>query len=84
MVFEAHSDPRDVEMETLIHERIQGMGGRHLRVQVKDGVVTLSGSTGDYEDKRQIETAVKMIGNVHQVINQIMVVSIEDPFDNYR
>jgi len=51
---------------------------------VKDGVVTLSGSAGDYEDKRQIETAVKMIGNVHQVINQIMVVSIEDPFDNYR
>jgi osmotically-inducible protein OsmY len=83
MVFEADSDPRDVEMETLIHERIQGRG-RHLRVQVKDGVVTLSGSAQDYEEKREIETAVKMIGNVHRVINEILVVSIEDPFDNYR
>lgn len=81
--FKPYSDPKDVEMELLIHGRLSGMG-RHLHATVKGGVVTLTGAADDLEEKRDMETAVKMIGGVKQVINEVRVASIEDPFDNYR
>lgn len=81
--FKPYSDPRDVEMESLIHERLRGMG-RHLHAAVNGGNVTLTGAADDLEEKRDIETAVKMIGGVRQLTNEIRVASVEDPFDNYR
>ncbi|HTA76744.1 MAG TPA: BON domain-containing protein [bacterium] len=83
MVFEPYSDPRDVEMEAHVHASLRGMG-EHLHVKVRGGVVTLSGIAEDFEEKRQMDTAVKMIGGVRQVINQVRVVSREEHFDNYR
>jgi hypothetical protein len=80
---ETPADPKDIELESLISRRIGGMG-THLHVRVKDGVVNLSGGAEDFEDKRRIETAVKGIGGVHQVINQVRVVSVSQSFDNYR
>jgi hypothetical protein len=81
--FKPYSDPKDVEMEALIYTRLRGMG-THLHVKVNGGEVTLSGSAEDYEDKRKIDTAVRMVGGVRHVINQIRVVSLEEHFDNYR
>ncbi len=73
----------DVEMADLVVRTLRGMG-EHLHVSARDGVVTLSGIAEDYEEKRQIDTAVKMIHGVHQVIDMIRVVSRESSFDNYR
>lgn len=81
--FKPYSDPRDVEMESLIHERLSGMG-RHLHATVREGVVTLTGAADDLEEKREIETAVRMIGGVRRVIDEIRIASVEDKFTNWR
>ncbi len=73
----------DVEMEVHVAHTLRGMG-EHLHVRVKGGIVTLSGIAEDYEEKRQIDTAVRMVHGVHQVIDLIRVVSRESSFDNNR
>ena len=73
----------DVELETQVGHVLRGRG-EHLHVKALDGVVTLSGIAEDYEEKRQIDTAVKMVHGVHQVIDLIRVISRESSFDNYR
>jgi osmotically-inducible protein OsmY len=72
MINETHSDPKDAELASVITSRIRQMG-EHIHVQVKGGVVHLSGTTNEYEDKRGIMTAVQGIGGVHQVVNNIRV-----------
>ena len=70
---DAHgSDPKDVELESLIHRRIREMGS-DIRVSVKGGHVTLTGQAEDYEAKRDIDYVVKEIGGVREVTNQIRV-----------
>ena len=83
MINGPNADPKDVELESVISRQIRGMG-THLHVTVKSSVVILSGSAEDFEDKRKIETTVKGIGGVHQVSNQIRVISTEESFDNNR
>ena len=72
---EAHSDPKDVELESLIYRRVSQMG-LNIHVRVKAGQVSLSGTADDYETRRNIEMAVKEVGGVQKVINQIIVASI--------
>ncbi len=79
MAHETHSNSNDVELESLITSRIRQMG-EHMHVQVKDGVVHLSGTNNDYEDKRAITTLVQGIGGVHQVINNIRVAHVNDRY----
>jgi osmotically-inducible protein OsmY len=71
------SDPKDVELESLIVRRIREMGA-DIHVQVKGGRLSLSGIADDYGTKRDIETAVKEIGGVRQVIDNIRVAPIAD------
>lgn len=69
------SNPRDVELGSLITRRIRNkMGSTH--VAVKDGQVTLSGTTGDFETKREILEEVREIGGVHGVTHHIEVIPI--------
>ena len=77
------SEPKDVELESLISREIGSMGN-HLHVRVLDGVVTINGSAEDFEDKRRIDVAVRALAGKQQVINKIRVISTEDSFDNNR
>jgi osmotically-inducible protein OsmY len=83
MINGSHSDPQDVELESHISREIGGMG-HHLHVQVKNGRVTLTGSTEDFQNKRQIDALVKQLAGEHQVSNQIRVISTGETFDNHR
>jgi osmotically-inducible protein OsmY len=78
-----HKDPQEVELETHISREIGGMG-LHLHVEVKAGVVTLTGSTEDFQNKRQIDALVKQLAGDHKVSNQIRVISTGETFDNHR
>lgn len=71
------TDPKDVEMESLITRRIREMGA-DIHVQVRSGHVTLSGIADDYEVKRDIDVVVKEIGGVHKLTNNIRVAPIAD------
>jgi hypothetical protein len=75
MINETHSDPKDSELASVISSRIRQMG-EHIHVQVKGGVVHLSGTTNEYEDKRGIMTLVQGMGGVHQVVNNIRVAQV--------
>jgi hypothetical protein len=83
MINETHSDPKDVELASVITSRIRQMG-EHIHVQVKDGVVHLSGTANEYEGKREIMVLVQGIGGVHKVVNNIRVARVSDgEFQNY-
>ncbi len=83
MASELHSNPNDVELESLILNRIRQMG-EHMHAQVKDGVVHLSGTANEFETKREIMTLVQGIGGVHEVVNNIRVTRVSDgEFENY-
>jgi len=77
MTNETHSDPKEVQLEALIQSRIRQMG-TDLHVLVKEGLVTLTGAANDFETKREIDTLVKGIGGVREVINKIVVASVAD------
>jgi osmotically-inducible protein OsmY len=72
-----HTDPKDVQLEALIQERIRQMG-TELHVLIKDGKVTLTGIADDFKTKREIDTLVEGIGGVREVINKIVVASVTD------
>jgi len=83
MANELDSDPKDVELESVIISRIRQMG-EHMHAQVKDGVVHLSGVANEFETKREIMTLVQGIGGVHEVVNNIRVARVSDgEFENY-
>ena len=82
MEFQPYSNPKDFELETIVRERLGGMG-HHLHVSVKEGVVTLTGSAEGYQEKREIETEVKMIAGVHHLVDEIRVIAT-DGFNNHR
>ncbi len=83
MAHETHSNSNDVELESVINSRIRQMG-EHIHVQAKDGVVHLSGTTNEFEGKREITTLVQGIGGVHEVVNNIRVARTSDgEFENY-
>jgi osmotically-inducible protein OsmY len=78
-----HNDPKDVQLEALIQSRIRQMG-TELHVQVKEGLVTLSGIADDFKTKREIDTLVEGIGGVREVVNKIVVASVTDgTYENY-
>jgi osmotically-inducible protein OsmY len=79
MTSEKNSDPKDVELESLIAGRIRKMG-EHIHVQVKGGVVHLSGATNDFEEKQEITILVQGIGGVHRVVNDIHVAYVSDKY----
>ncbi len=83
MAHETHSNSSDVELESVINNRIRQMG-EHIHVQAKGGVVHLSGTTNEFEGKREIMTLVQGIGGVHEVVNNIRVARVSDgEFENY-
>jgi len=71
------SDPKDVELESLIIRRIREMGD-DIHVSVKGGHVTLTGAVDDFETKRDLDEAVREIGGVQKVTNNIRVARIAD------
>jgi osmotically-inducible protein OsmY len=71
------SDPKDVELESLILRRIREMGD-DIHVSVKGGYVTLTGAVDEFEVKRDVEEAVKEISGVQKVTNNIRVAPIAD------
>ena len=77
------SDANDVELEGVISRQIGEMG-THLHVQVTNGIVTVTGSAEDFEEKRRIDGVVKDLAGKNQVINKVRVISTEDSFDNNR
>ena len=83
MTYQLHSNPKDVELEALILSRIRQMG-EHMHVQIKEGVVHLSGTVNEFETKREIMTLVQGIGGVREVLNNIRVARVSDgEFENY-
>lgn len=83
MTNESHSNPNEVQLEALIQSRIRQIGS-NLHVLVKEGLVTLTGSADDFETKREIDTLVKGIGGVREVVNKIVVASVTDGvYENY-
>jgi osmotically-inducible protein OsmY len=83
MTSESPSDSQEVQLEALIHSRIRQMG-TNMHVIVKGGQVTLTGTADDFKTKREIDTLVKGIGGVHEVIDKIIVASItEGAYENY-
>jgi osmotically-inducible protein OsmY len=74
---ETHSDPKDAELASVITNQIRQMGD-HIHVQAKGGVVHLSGTTNEFEGKREIMTLVQGIGGVHSVVNNIRVARVND------
>ncbi len=80
---ETKSDPKDVELEALIIRHIREMGS-HIHVQVKAGVVSLTGTANEFETKRAITTMVHEIAGVLKVVNNIRVARVSDgAFENY-
>ena len=77
-----HADPNDVELESLIYRQIQEMGDLH--VVVKNDVVTLSGTTTNYDDKRKIDAEVKNLVGMYRLIDEVRVVPASEDFDNHR
>jgi len=83
MTNELSSNPKDVELESIIISRIRQMG-EHMHAQSKDGVVHLSGTVNEFETKREIMTMVQGIGGVREVSNNIRVARVSDgEFENY-
>jgi osmotically-inducible protein OsmY len=83
MPTESTSNPKDVQLESLIQGRIRQMG-TNIHVLVKGGQVTLTGTADDYKTKREIDTLVKGIGGVDELINKLLVASITDGvYENY-
>ncbi len=80
---ELHSNLKDVELESLIINRIRQMGV-HMEAHAKDGAVQLSGIANEYGIKREITTLVQGLGGVREVINNIRVTEVRDEeFHNY-
>lgn len=77
MTSQYQSNPGEVQLEALIHSRIRQMG-TGLHVLVKEGQVTLTGAADDFETKREIDTLVKGIGGVREVVNKIVVALVAD------
>ena len=83
MSLESPSEPQDVQLESLIQNRIRQMG-TNIHVIVKGGQVTLTGAADDFKTKREIDTLVKGIGGVDELINKLVVASSTDGvYENY-
>jgi len=83
MPTESASEPQEVQLEALIQSRIRQMG-TDIHVLVKGRQVTLTGTADDYKTKREIDTLVKGIGGVEELINKLVVASITDGvYENY-
>jgi osmotically-inducible protein OsmY len=83
MINSTDSDPKDVELESVVSREIGGMG-THLHVKAANGIVTITGSAEDFEEKRRIDSVVRSLTGQQQVINKIRVISTESSFDNNR
>jgi hypothetical protein len=66
------SDPKDVELESIVAREI-GPFCSNVHVSAKGGHVTISGSVEDYEDKRAAYSAARQVAGVHEVTNNIRV-----------
>ncbi|HET9870675.1 MAG TPA: BON domain-containing protein [bacterium] len=66
------SDPKDVELESLIARRIRPFCS-NVHVSAKGGHVTISGLVEDFEDKRSAYHAALEVAGVHDVTNNIRV-----------
>lgn len=81
---EPQTNQLEVELEASINRQIRHMGKR-LHVQIRGRLVTLSGNTDDFANKRDIHTVVKELAGGRDVRNQIVVAPItDDIFDNFR
>jgi len=77
-----HADPDDVELESLIYRQIRDLGGLH--VKVKNDVVTLSGTTDNFDDKRKIDAEVRNLVGTRRLIDEVRVIEAADEFHSHR
>lgn len=75
MVNKWKSDPKDVELESLVARRIRDKLD-NLHVTAKGGHVILSGTADEFEIKREVVEMVREIGGVREVTDNIKVVPI--------
>jgi len=68
------SDPKDVELEAVIAREVRGLCP-NIRVSVRGGHATLSGTVEDFGDKRDVSNAVRDVAGVREVTNNIRVAS---------
>ena len=76
-VWAAQKHHTDDELYDLVRRKLaddQVVKGGALQVDVKDGVVTLSGKVETNEQKRKAEKLTKKVGGVKEVVNQLVVV----------
>jgi osmotically-inducible protein OsmY len=52
------------------------LAGRKLRVEMRDDHVVLSGELGSYYHKQMAQEAIRSIGGIRKVRNEIQVVSL--------
>jgi hyperosmotically inducible periplasmic protein len=72
--------PKDSDIQAGIDAKVKGMSeASAVTYSVKDGVVTLGGETKAEAGKYSIETAVKDVKGVKQVVNNISVVPEQAP-----
>jgi hypothetical protein len=65
------SKPKDADIQTTVSTALQSIPG--VTADVKDGVVTLSGTVNSEEEKTAAENAAKTVKDVKSVTNDIMV-----------
>jgi hypothetical protein len=77
MAIQWKSDPKEVELESVIHREIRGLG-MGIHVAVKGNHITLSGTADDFETKRQIVSVVRGMAGVREITANIHVARIAD------
>ena len=77
MTIQWTSDPKDVELESMISRAIRNLGvGIHI--SVRGSHVTVSGTADDFETKRDIMAIVKDMSGMREVTNNIRVARVAD------
>ncbi len=71
------SDPKDVELEAAVSREVRGLG-MGIRVSVKGGHITVSGTVDDFETKRDVMEVVRGVAGGRPITNNIRVARVAD------
>jgi osmotically-inducible protein OsmY len=71
------SDPKDVELEAALSREVRELG-LGIRVSVRGGHITISGTVDDFETKRDIMSVVRGVASGHPITNNIRVARVAD------
>ncbi len=71
MIWLSSCGPRDEDIKTAVTEKLATIPG--TAVNVKDGIVTVSGEVRDMAEKAAIDAALEGIKGVKSIINNITI-----------